>query len=209
MFGTRHLLVFVLTGILLNLTSGQDTMYILGRGIWQGRRAALISALGISSGSIVHTFSAALGLSAILAASATAFEIVKWIGAAYLIYLGFKILAKRSALSASPRHQPAAAPGAIYRQAMLTNVPNPKVALFFMAFLPQFVDPSTPHRVLTFLFLGGCFTFTGTLWCLTLGYASASISAALQRRPAFGQVIEKLAEGLFVLLGVRLATSKR
>ncbi|MGA2230741.1 MAG: LysE family translocator [Tepidisphaeraceae bacterium] len=105
MFGTRHLLVFVLTGILLNLTPGQDTMYILGRGIQQGRQAGLISALGISSCSLVHTFSAALGLSAIPAASATAFEIVKWIGAAYLFYLGAMILAKRSAISASPRHQ--------------------------------------------------------------------------------------------------------
>jgi threonine/homoserine/homoserine lactone efflux protein len=183
-------------------------MYILGRGIWQGRRAALISALGIASGSMIHTFSAALGLSAILTASATAFEFVKWLGAGYLIYLGIITLAKPSATNGRPRKQTDAAPGTIYRQAILTNVLNPKVAFFFLAFLPQFVDPGTSHRMLTFLFLGSCFTFTGTLWCLMLGYASGSISAALQRRPAFGRIAEKLAGGLFVLLGIRLAMSK-
>jgi len=208
MFGTHDLPLFILSGILLNLTPGQDTMYILGRGIWQGRTAAITSALGISSGTVVHTLAAAFGLSAILAASTTAFTIVKWIGGGYLIYLGLRILLSHSALS-NPTHRREASLRSIYRQGMLTNLLNPKVSLFFLAFLPQFVDPAIPHRVLTFLFLGGCFLLSGTLWCLVLACAAGSISSTLKKWRTITHVTERLTGGLFILLGIRLATSKR
>jgi threonine/homoserine/homoserine lactone efflux protein len=209
MFGTQHLSLFIVTGILLNLTPGQDTMYVLGRGLWQGRNAAIISALGISTGSLIHTVAAALGLSAILATSAIVFTIVKWIGAAYLTYLGLRILFTSQIRLEGPQRSNETSAWVIYRQAILTNVLNPKVALFFIAFLPQFVDPITSHRVFTFVFLGTCFIVTGTLWCLVLAYASGFFRQLIESRPRLRRIIEKLTGGVFVYLGCRLALGGR
>jgi len=136
MFGTQDLALFLISGLLLNLTPGQDTFYILGRSIAQGRRAGILSVLGITSGCAVHTFAAAFGLSAILATSSSAFVVVKILGVTYLVYLGMGLLFERSA-GAALRSAPSPESGwAIYRAGFLTNVLNPKVALFFMAFLP-------------------------------------------------------------------------
>jgi len=207
MLGTQNLPLFITSAVLLNLTPGQDTMYILGRGVSPGRAAAVISALGISCGCMVHTLAAALGFSAVLATSAAAFQAVKWAGALYLIYLGLRMLTARRAPGASTAPPPAADRWTIYRQAVLTNLLNPKVALFFLAFLPQFVDPATTHRAISFLFLGACFIFTGTCWCLVLACASGAISRLLRRTGA-AQAMDRLAGGLFVLLGVRLAIAR-
>ena len=208
MLGTQNLPLFISSAVLLNLTPGQDTMYILGRGISQGRKAAVISVLGISSGCLIHTLSAALGLSAVLWASESAFEVVKWAGAAYLVYLGVRLIFSPNHAVGGPR--PAAADHwTIYRQAVLTNVLNPKVALFFMAFLPQFVDAATLHRVVPFLFLGTCFTFTGTCWCLVLASVSGALSGALQNNKRIARLTNALVGGLLMVLGLRLATSRR
>src|SRR5687767_690097 len=171
MFGTQNLALFVVSGILLNLTPGQDTFYIIGRSLAQGRRAGILSVLGIVSGSVVHTVAAAFGLSAILASSASAFLVVKLAGAAYLVYLGVGMLLDRSADALPAGSEQAAgftrdSAWAIYRAGLLTNVLNPKVALFFLAFLPQFVDPAASSKVAAFLFLGAVFIFNGTIWCL-------------------------------------------
>src|SRR5688572_17757176 len=136
MFGTEHLGLFIVTGLLLNITPGQDTLYIVGRSMSQGRRAGLLSVVGISSGCLVHSFAAAFGLSAILATSAQAFLIVKLAGAAYLIYLGARMLLDRSR-ELTVGSFDADRGWAIFRAGFLTNLLNPKVALFFMAFLPQ------------------------------------------------------------------------
>ena len=208
MFGTQNLALFVISGILLNLTPGQDTFYILGRSIAQGRRAGILSVLGITSGSVVHTLAAAFGLSAILATSASAFLIVKAAGAAYLVYLGISMLRDRSP-AALP--EPAVSGGsawAIYRAGMLTNVLNPKVALFFMAFLPQFVDPAAESKVGAFLFLGAVFMFNGTLWCLILAWGASAMSRRFRERPSAGMIVKRAAGALFIGLGVRLAVSK-
>ena len=208
MFGTQNLALFVISGILLNLTPGQDTFYILGRSIAQGRRAGILSVLGITSGSVVHTLAAAFGLSAILATSASAFLIVKAAGAAYLVYLGVSMLRDRSS-SALP--EPVSADGsawAIYRAGMLTNVLNPKVALFFMAFLPQFVDPAAASKVGAFLFLGAVFMINGTIWCLILAWGASAMSRRFRERPSAGVFFKRAAGALFIGLGVRLAVSK-
>lgn len=134
MLGTQNLELFVVSGILLNLTPGQDTVYILGRIIAQGRRAGILSVLGITSGCVVHTFAAALGLSAILATSADAFRVVRFAGAAYLVYLGIQMLADRSAGRPQAREFDQQDSWAIYRAGFLTNVLNPKVALFSWRF---------------------------------------------------------------------------
>src|SRR5512143_3500681 len=175
MDGIHDLGLFVLAGLLLNVTPGADTLYILARGTTQGARAGAVAALGIGAGCIVHTLAAALGLSAILATSATAFAIVKWIGAAYLVYLGAMLLASRSR-PAAPAALPPAPLARVFAQGFLTNVLNPKVALFFLAFLPQFIDADAPRKAAAFLFLGAVFDVNGTLWNLLVAWLSATVA---------------------------------
>jgi threonine/homoserine/homoserine lactone efflux protein len=208
MFGTQHLELFVLSGILLNVTPGQDTLYIVGRTVSQGRRAGVLSVLGISSGSLVHTIAAAYGLAAILATSANVYVVIKFAGAAYLAYLGILMM-----LSGPVAGEAAPAFGAdsgwsIFRAGLLTNVLNPKVALFFLAFLPQFVAPTAESRLLTFLFLGAVFIFNGTLWCFFLVWAASAIKERLRGTPSTGLLLKRAAGAMFVGLGVRLAVSK-
>jgi threonine/homoserine/homoserine lactone efflux protein len=209
MLGTQHLWLFVVSGLLLNITPGQDTLYIVGRTVAQGRRAGLLSVAGIASGTIVHTLAAAFGLSAILATSAAAFTVVKLAGAAYLVYLGIKLLLERRPVAAAPGLPLADASAAsIYRAGLLTNVLNPKVALFFMAFLPQFVAPDAPSRVLPFLFLGAVFIVNGTLWCLVLVWFAAAMSRRLRGELSWSLALKRATGALFVGLGVRLAVSR-
>ena len=210
MFGTEHFWLFVASGLLLNITPGQDTLYIVTRSVAQGRAAGLWSVLGIASGSVVHTLAAAFGLSAILATSAHAFTIVKLAGAAYLVYLGVKMLIERpspAAPGAEPplRHESA---WAVYRARVLTNVLNPKVALFFLAFLPQFVAPEASSRVAAFLFLGAVFVFNGTLWCLVLVLGASALSSRLRRNAAGARRLRQATGAVFVGLGARLALQK-
>ncbi len=179
MLGTHDLPAFLLASFLLWIAPGPDTMYILVWSIAQGRRAGAMSALGIGCGILLHTALAAFGLSALLAASAPAFSLLKLAGAAYLLYLGIQALRATGRL-ATPEVA-AATPGRIFRQGVLTNALNPKVAIFFLAFLPQFVDPGARLGPLPFLLLGGLFVFGGTLWCLCLAVGAAR---ATRRPPA-------------------------
>src|SRR6516162_2608024 len=153
MLGIHDYGLFVAAGILLNLTPGQDTLYILGSSIANGRRIGVASALGICSGCVVHTLAAALGLSAILASSATAFTVVKLAGAAYLIYLGIRALTARAHVLSPTGGVASGSAITAFRQGVITNVLNPKVALFFLALLPQFIDPGSPTKVAAFVAL--------------------------------------------------------
>lgn len=207
MFGTQHLALFITSGLLLNITPGQDTMYIVGRSLSQGRRAGLLSVVGISAGCVVHTLAAAFGLSAILATSAQAFLVVKLAGAAYLIYLGTRMLLDRSRELTVGTFD--TEPGwAVFRAGFVTNLLNPKVALFFMAFLPQFVDPAAASKTIAFLFLGAVFVVNGTLWCLVLALGASAVAARLRTGPSASAWIRRATGALFVGLGVRLAVAK-
>lgn len=208
MFGTEHLAIFVVSGLLLNLTPGQDTLYIVGRSVSQGRRAGVLSVMGIVSGAVVHTFFAAFGFSAILATSAQAFVVVKLCGAAYLTYLGVSLLLERQTIAREAASFSWDTDWSIYRAGLLTNLLNPKVALFFMAFLPQFVAPTSDSHVLSFLFLGGLFIFNGTLWCLVLVWAASAMSHRLRQHRSAGAILKRATGAMFVGLGVRLAMSK-
>jgi threonine/homoserine/homoserine lactone efflux protein len=210
MFGTQHFWLFVASGLLLNLTPGQDTFYVVSRSMAQGRAAGLWSVLGIASGSVVHTLAAACGLSAILATSAHAFTVVKFAGAGYLVYLGVKMLFQRSSAPADDAAPmpPREKPWAIYRAGMLTNLLNPKVALFFLAFLPQFVAPGAASRVGAFLFLGSVFVFNGTLWCLVLVLFASALSGRLRRSASGARRLRQATGVVFLGLGARLALSK-
>ncbi len=208
MFGIHDFALFLTTGILLNLAPGPDTAYILGRSVAQGRSAGIASALGISAGSVVHTTAAALGLSAFLATSAWAFHAVRLIGAAYLVFLGIRAFLQRSGNLLLPRHFAKAQTAATFRQGVLTNLLNPKVGLFFLAFLPQFIDPASTAKVPAFLTLGFTFVATGTLWCLILAWFASAFSERLRGSNTISAVLNRAVGSLFIFLGVRLAILK-
>ena len=208
MFGIHDFGLFLAAGILLNLTPGPDTAYILGRSIAQGREAGIASALGICVGSIFHTCAAALGLSAILATSALAFVAIKLLGGAYLIFLGIKMLLDRRKHLSLPTNFRRRTIAAAFRQGVFTNILNPKVALFFVAFLPQFIDPASNMKVLAFLALGLTFVTTGTIWCLVLAWFASVFSERLRGNETIEQWLNRAAGALFVFLGLRLASAK-
>jgi threonine/homoserine/homoserine lactone efflux protein len=207
MLGIHELWLFVISGLLLNVTPGPDTAYIIGRSVQIGWRGGAAAALGIGTGCLVHVLGAAIGLSALLAASSAAFTLVKWIGAAYLCFMGVKMLLSAQQVFAD---NAAAANGAIalrqvFLQGALTNVLNPKVALFFLAFLPQFVAVDSPHKAAAFVLLGLIFVFNGTLWCLGVA-AFAARAAGRIRQSGRGLLwINRALGGLLVYLGVRVA----
>jgi len=209
MFGIHDFGLFLCAGVLLNLTPGPDTVYILGRSIAHGRRAGVASALGICVGSIFHTCAAAFGLSAFLATSAWAFSAVKLAGAAYLIFLGLRALLRREHDLPVPARFEQNDPVAAFRQGILTNVLNPKVALFFLAFLPQFIDSATLFKMPAFLVLGLTFVMTGTIWCLVLAWFAAAFSARLRGNATVAALLNRVVGSLFIFLGVRLAVVAR
>jgi threonine/homoserine/homoserine lactone efflux protein len=206
-FGTHDLWLFVLSGFLLNITPGPDTLYIVGRSSTQGWRGGAVAALSIGAGTLVHIAAAALGLSAILAASAAAFTAVKLVGAAYLLYVGISLIrsaGKSRSSTGATVVRPASMRG-IFVQGFLTNVLNPKVALFFLAFLPQFVASDASSKPLAFLFLGAIFDFNGTLWNLAVAWSTAKLSSTLAPSAAFRRWFNRCVGALFIFIGIRLA----
>lgn len=216
MFGIENYLGFILAAILLNLTPGTDSMYIITRSISQGQTAGFYSVLGITSGILVHTLLAALGLSILLANSPTAFMIVKYIGASYLCYLGFKMLTSKNSNSIANHlskdqdvtSQKAVDGWQIYKQGVLTNTFNPKVALFFLAFFPQFIDASYAYGMLSFLMLGLTFATTGFIWCLCLALLASKFSKKLRENPKIESMMNKISGVVFMGLGIKLLTEK-
>ena len=173
-----------------------------------GKRAGIASALGIGVGSVCHTCAAAVGLSAFLATSAWAFTAVKLAGACYLIYLGLRTLLHREDTFEPSGGSSAVSFAAAFRQGVVTNLLNPKVALFFLAFLPQFIDAVTPAKVPAFLILGFTFVCTGTIWCLFLVWFADVISRRLRHDRRVSAWLHRAVGGLFVALGIRLATTR-
>ena len=206
MLGIQEFWLFVLSGLLLNITPGPDTAYIIGRSIQFGWRGGAAAAIGISCGCFVHVAAATVGLSALLMASATGFALLKIAGAAYLLFVGVQMLLSRaSPLTNIEVERGTTTLAGVFWQGALTNILNPKVALFFLAFLPQFVDLASPHKALAFLLLGAIFIFNGTLWCLAI--AAFAAGAATRIRQSEGAIawINRALGALFIYLGVRVA----
>jgi threonine/homoserine/homoserine lactone efflux protein len=204
--GIHQLWLFVLSGVLLNVTPGPDTAYIIGRSVQMGWRGGAAAAIGICCGCLVHVFGAAVGLSALLMASSAAFAVLKWVGAAYLLFTGIQMLLSRP----HPVADQAAAPAEtslsrVFWQGALTNILNPKVALFFLAFLPQFVAADSAHKPLAFLALGLIFISTGTLWCLGIAAFAARTATRIRQSAGAMAWVNRLLGGLFVYLGIRVA----
>ena len=205
---TPALLAFIAAGLLLNLTPGPDVFYIVNHALRSGVRAGLVAALGITAGCCVHIAAAAVGVSALVAASATAFTVLKWVGAAYLVYVGASMLLSRSkpaSLPTAASAPEAASLRAVFSRGFLTNALNPKVALFFLAFVPQFIAHDTPHPSLSFLLLGLLFNFNG-MW-VNFGWAGAA--AWMARRVGLVargvRWLERAAGAIFIGFGIQLA----
>ncbi len=201
-------LLFVGAGLVLNITPGPDVLYIVGRSLGQGRLAGVVSALGIAAGCLVHIAAAALGLSAVMAAVPPAFDGLRYAGAAYLAWLGFKALVSRSAVFDVRPLEPVPL-GRIFRQGVVTNVLNPKVALFFLAFLPQFTDAARGPLPLQFVLLGLVFVGNGTIVCLGYALAASWLGAWLKDRYGIATWLNRAMGGLFITLGARLAFDSR
>ena len=200
-----QLLLFVAAGWLLNLTPGPDVLYIVTNALRSGVRAGMVAALGIVSGCFVHVFAAAVGVSALLATSASAFTVLKWIGAAYLLWMGVRLLRSKAAPLELNAGISEVNLWRVYRRGFLTNVLNPKVALFFLAFVPQFIAPEAPHKALVFLLLGLLFNLNS----LPINFGYAWLAAWAARRVHAVQRamhwMDRAAGLLFVGFGLKLA----
>jgi len=200
--------LFMAAGLLLNLTPGPDMLFVIGSSAAHGKRAGVMASLGIGAGCLLHMALATIGLSALLAASATAFEVVKWLGAAYLVWVGIGMLRQRRAAVASV----VVRARRVFWQGAFTNALNPKVALFFLAFLPQFITPDASGQAAAFLVLGALFNVGGT----AVNIAVALLASTLRERltgsmsgSGLGLWLKRAAGALFVGLGVKLALSSR
>ncbi|MGI4811890.1 MAG: LysE family translocator [Janthinobacterium lividum] len=237
MLGITGFPLFVAAVFLLNITPGPDTAYIVGRSVAQGRGAGVVSALGISAGCIFHTLACAFGLTALLAASAAAFTVIKFAGAVYLIYLGARMLLKRADAPAAEgglidpsakapdqvRNQASnQAPRALgtdrvtqpapprtlrqlFTQGCITNVLNPKVVLFFVAFFPQFVATDSRHKMLAFLALGAVFVVSSTIWNVFVAWIAGTVTRRFSGKPAVKKWVDRGVGSAFIGLGLRLA----
>ena len=208
MAGVHNLPMFIVAGLLLAMSPGPDTAYILGRSAQSGWRSGMVAAMGIAVGIWVHILAAAIGLSALLMTSARAFMVTKLVGACYLVFLGLKMIASTGqrrdlgierVSSATPTNQ-------IFWQGFLTNVLNPKVALFFLAFLPQFVNSGTASKAASFLFLGLVFDVVGTSWNLTVAGTAARFARWARGSTRLSDWIDRTIGGVLIYLGFRLAT---
>ena len=189
MYAIENLGTFIIAGILLNLTPGQDTLYILGQSLSNGRKAGIISVFGISTGALIHILFASLGLSAILMTSALLFSIIKYIGAAYLIYLGVSALRKRTK---NPKQH---------------NFKHGQMK-YDRIYRRGIINPSYTSSPIPFVILGGIFICTGTIWCIVVALASSSMAQLLNTKPIFRPLMEKIAGSIFILLGLKLAFEK-
>lgn len=203
----HSLLLFLAAGLALNVTPGPDMLYVAARSASEGRPAGVASAFGIAAGTLVHIALVAGGLAALLAAVPVAYTAVRLAGAAYLVYLGLRALLRPAGLT--ERALAPASRWAVFRQGVVTNVLNPKVALFFLAFLPQFVDPARGSPALQVLALGLLFNTSGTLVNLAVALGASGASARLRRSDRAARVMERATGALFVGLGVRLAVAGR
>ncbi len=211
MLGIIHFGAFAVAAAILIITPGNDTLLILSKSITQGKKAGIISSLGVGTGSTIHTFLAAFGLSIIIAKSLLVFTVIKYAGAAYLAYTGIRMIASRTAMNFDG-HDPVRGQGTsfiLYRQAVLTDVLNPKVAMFYIAFLPQFIDAGYAYNYLSFIVLGLMFTITGTLWCIMLAIFSSGISVKMRTNNKALVSLNKIFGSVLVLLGIELAFVKR
>jgi threonine/homoserine/homoserine lactone efflux protein len=207
--GIENFWVFALTALMLNLTPGNDMLYVIARSTSQGSKAGIISSLGIMAGCMVHIIAAMAGLSAIIAKSAIAFDIIKYLGAAYLIYLGLRsIFGKKQSFTIASAVKKLSYKR-IFWQGFFTNVLNPKVALFFLAFLPQFLNISKADTAWQILFLGVWFNMGGTLVNILVSLLFGRVKQWLGSSASVVQWQQRITGALLIALGIKVALGSR
>src|SRR6185312_9465170 len=213
MFGTHDLLLFVLAGWLLNITPGPDTALIVARSTQLGLRGGVAAVAGVGCGCMMHITAAALGISALIAASATAFAVVKFCGAAYLVYIGARMMLTRRSHTADDvtivTKATRLSMSTVFRQGFITNALNPKVALFFLAFLPQFVESTAHSKALALFFLGVVFNLNGSLWNLIVAVVTARAVRMVRGARSFQRWIDGTIGAVFIAFGIKLALFHR
>ena len=209
MISLNDFFLFAFASLMLNITPGNDMLYVATKSTSQGVKAGIVSALGIAGGCIVHLLAAVIGLSAIIANSATTFNIIKYAGAAYLVYLGIKsFLSNQNQFSISNEVEKKSLPK-LFWQGLFTNVLNPKVALFFLAFLPQFIDPEKGNAGMQVLLLGLWFNFSGTIVNMIVALLFGKLGNWLADKQGFVQWQNKITGVLLIGLGIKIALSSR
>jgi threonine/homoserine/homoserine lactone efflux protein len=206
---TDALFVFAAACVALYLAPGPDMLYIASRSLGQGRRAGLLSCLGIATGLLVHMTGAALGLSTLLVLWPLAYTIVKWLGVAYLLYLGVRMFLERGEVRFDPAAPVRDSAWRIMRQGFFVNLMNPKIALFFLAFLPQFVDPTRGDFAAQMFFFGLLFNAGGFLWIVALALGFGGLGSWMAQRPQLWTWQRRITGGLLVGLALQLALSER
>ncbi len=204
---TTTLFYFLGASVALTLAPGPDNIFVLTQGIARGRKPAIITALGMCSGISVHTAAAAFGISAVFYSSVIAFNVVKYAGALYLLYLAYRTLKERSTVKLAAADDRCSV--ALFKRGFVMNVLNPKVAMFFLAFLPQFVTPHTNHFALQMLLLGFIFMVQAIVIFCLIGYFSGFIGSFILSRPRIAKYFDWLTAGVFASLGLRLALAER
>jgi RhtB (resistance to homoserine/threonine) family protein len=204
MSGIQNFYLFLSVSILINLSPGPDMLYTAARSLSQGTRAGVFSALGIFCGCLFHTAAAVLGLSVIIAGSAFWFSIIKYAGAAYLIYLGLKSLLNKNTPETGIAKLSSLSYKKVFLQGLTTNLLNPKVAIFFLSFLPQFVNPASAHVSEQIIFLGLWFDVQGTLILILVAVITGYFSRLLHRNKVFWKWQNRITGSILIALGIRM-----
>ncbi|MBF4986008.1 LysE family translocator [Nonlabens mediterrranea] len=206
--GIENLMTFIVTALFFIMTPGIDTIFVLNKSIGQGRKSGVSATFGINAGVLVHTFFAALGLSVLIANSAFTFTLIKFLGAGYLIYLGFLKLKTKSEFFPTDYKKSNKNSKSDFWSGFLTNTLNPKVALFFLAFFPQFIDVDQMDNPIPFLLLGITYAAIGIIWFLILTIFASVFSQKLKSIPKSGRWINKLSGLVFIVMGIKIALAK-
>ena len=209
MFHSQNIYLFFIASLLLNLTPGNDMIYVASRAVSQGSRAGVVSAAGVFVGCFVHITAAVLGLSIIIANSALLFSIIKFVGAAYLVYLGVRSLMSKRSVPADATMTPNLNYWRLFRQGFVTNVLNPKVAIFFLSFLPQFIDPASQTVKLQLLTLGLWFAAQGTLVLIIVAIILGKTKDFFRSNPRVWQIQEKITGLVLIGLGIKVALTTK
>jgi RhtB (resistance to homoserine/threonine) family protein len=209
MFNFQNIYLFFIASLLLNLTPGNDMMYVASRSVSQGVKAGIVSALGIFTGCFVHISAAILGLSIIISKSAYLFQLIKFAGAGYLIYLGIKAFLSKPAANTGDEKTPNKNYWKLFKQGVITNALNPKVAIFFLSFLPQFINPSSPFFKAQLFTLGIWFDLQGTLVLIIVACILGKAKDFFKKNPKVWALQEKVTGAILIGLGIKIALASR
>jgi threonine/homoserine/homoserine lactone efflux protein len=208
--GVENFLTFIIAATIFAITPGLDIMFILNKSIGQGKKAGIYATLGINTGVLVHTVFAALGLSLIIARSVLAFAVLKYLGAAYLVYLGItRLISKEALFNTEVINKPASTNKQNYISGLINNVLNPKVALFVLAFFPQFIRRGSIHSPIPFIVLGVTYAIIGIICLLLLTLFASTFSKKLADNPKASNRLNKFSGITFILMGLKVALTKR